>query len=159
LPFIANVPLPAVKEVLAAGVPSNLLMDTGSVTFLYDDGRWIKAQLFETSWPDLSHILNVESAQTPIPPDLFEGLKAVKDFSDKDDRRVWFRNGCIAATPEAIEDGAEYTVEGIHHEGIYRAEMLALLQGVATTADFSRYPEPVVFYGDRMRGALLGLRT
>lgn len=158
LPFVANVPLPAVKEVLSAGAPDALLMDASSITFWYDDGRWIKTQLYADEWPNLSNILESPATPVAIPDDLFVGLKAVKEFSDKEDRRVWFRDGMICASLYD-DDAATYKVEGLAQHGCYRAEMLGLLEGVATTADFSTYPEPVVFYGDRIRGAILGLNT
>jgi hypothetical protein len=36
--------------------------------------------------------------------------------------------------------------------------MLKLLEGVATHADFTRYPNPTLFFGDRLRGAIIGMR-
>lgn len=159
MPFIANVPAAAVREVLGAGSPpSGMLMDTGSITFMYEDGRWIKTQLYETEWPPLDHILNAASSQSPVEPDMFVGLKAISKFGDKENRRVYFRDGKLCAS-QYDEDGATYDVPGLHHEGIYRADVLAMLDTVADTADFTRYPEPVIFYGDRLRGAMLGLTS
>jgi hypothetical protein len=36
--------------------------------------------------------------------------------------------------------------------------MLMLLKGKIKQADFTTYPSPCVFYGERMRGAIIGMR-
>lgn len=155
LPFTANIPLPAVKEVLRLGVaPASLQMDANSITFHYEDGRWIKTQLYETEWPPLDTVLNAACTPVPIPETFFEGVKAVLGFSDAEGR-IYFRDGSMC-TSNIEGDGAVYAVEGLPSSGIYRAEMLALLAGVAEVADFGRYPDPVLFYGGKMRGAILG---
>ncbi|QFR59683.1 hypothetical protein P6F33_gp82 [Pseudomonas phage Quinobequin-P09] len=47
---------------------------------------------------------------------------------------------------------------GFPFEGVYQIEMLKLLKDVAQKIDFSAYPNPCLFYGDRLRGAIVGMR-
>lgn len=156
LPFVANIPLPAIKEVLRINEnPSVMLMDQSSVTFMYDDGRWLKTLLYETEWPPLDKVLEVPSNPQPIPDTLFDALSAVMPFTGED-RHVHFKDGCVNSSADPSVAGASYAVEGLAAAGIYRAEMLSLLKGCVTTADFNRYPEPVMFFGERFRGAILG---
>lgn len=155
LPFTANIPLPAIKAMVKQGTPpSMLMMDNNSVTFLYDSGRWIKSQLYESEWPDLSKLLNRPSNPKPLPEDFFAALAAVGKFTD--DGKVYFAGGCMVSST-SDQDGARYEVDGLPDAGIYRSEMLALLKGVATHADFDRYPTPAAFFGENIRGIVMGL--
>lgn len=151
-----NIPLQAVTEALRIGeAPTTCMSDGNTFTMLYPDNRWVKTLLLATEWPDLSHILDKPSSQVPVPEELFTGLDAVKAFDG--DRRIWFTEDGVKAMATGGGDEAYYAVEGLHPAGCYRAEMLALIKDVATTADFSAYPEPVLFYGKNLRGAIMGL--
>lgn len=156
LPFVVNLPAAAVKEVIRVNEPPEYLqLASNSITFRYTDGRWIRSQLYSTEWPDLERVLNIPGSAIPVHDKLFEGLEVIRPFADKMGR-VAFSNGCIR-THES-NDGAEYALEGFSFEGIYQIDMLLLLQNVATSADFTSYPKPCVFYGDRLRGAIVGMK-
>lgn len=156
LPFVVNIPMKAIDEVLRVGQPpTHAQLSTHSITFHYTDGRWIKTQLFETNWPDLSKILDVASNPAPVPEGLFEGLRTIKPFADKVPY-VHF-SGDEVSTHQDVQLGASYKVEGLAGAGVYHIKMLALLEDVATAVDFSRYPQPITFFGDRLRGAMLGV--
>lgn len=157
LPFKANVPMAAIKEVVRIGQPPEAVqVSEHSITFHYPDGRWIRSQLFSTEWPDIvSKILNAPAAPVALPETLFDGLELVKPFLEKQGI-VYFRDGKLHTS---VDDslGASYEVERLPQEGVYKHKMLSLLKGVATSADFSTYPKPCMFYGDRLRGAIVGL--
>jgi DNA polymerase III sliding clamp (beta) subunit (PCNA family) len=157
-PHVVNVPRAAVKEMLRVDeAPLYAQMVEGSsITFHYSDGRWIRTQLMTTEWPDLAKVLNRESVQAPVDGDLFRGLKAVKGFVDKQNR-IYFRNGYISTHVDENE-ATTYDVAGVAHDGIYAHEMLSLLEGVAVSCDFSAYPAPCIFMGERLRGAIVGMR-
>ncbi len=158
IPIPLNIPLSAIKEMARIGErPASAQVCEHSVTFHYSDGRWIRTQLYSTEWPDLSKVLDVESNTIPVPEELFKGLANVKPFVEKDGR-VYFRNGAVTTSPED-DLGASYVVEGLHNEGIYNIKMLELLDGVANRVDFTAYPDPLMFYGDRLRGAIIGQRS
>jgi DNA polymerase III sliding clamp (beta) subunit (PCNA family) len=152
-----NVPRAAIKEMLRINeAPQYAQMTDNAITFHYSGNRWIRTQLFETKWPDLTKVLNRESNPTPIDPRLFEGLKTIRPFVDKMGR-VLFKGGRVCTHDEETE-GAGYEIDGFHHSGVYQIEMLNLLQGTATSVDWSCYPNPCMFFGDRIRGAIIGMR-
>lgn len=158
LPFVVNIPMAAIKELIRVKKPPiHAQISEKSITFHYEDGCWIRSQLYETNWPDLTKILNRPSAQAPVPEGLFEALETIKPFADINGK-VFFSEDRVF-THEEDELGADYKVEGLHGQGIYRIEMLRLLEGVATTIDFTLYPDPLLFYGERLRGAIIGYRT
>lgn len=157
-PHVINIPEVAITEMLRIDeAPTFAQMDTNSVTFHYSDGRWIRTQLLETTWPELTKILDVECNATPIDPRLFEALESLDGFTDKAGR-VYIRNGMLRTENDDTESGAAYAVNGLGIEGAYQIKMLSLLAGVATHADFTRYPEPTMFFGDMLRGAIMGMR-
>lgn len=157
-PREVNIPRAAIKEILRVNeAPVRAQATDTSFTLHYTDKRWIRSQLLPTDWPDLARILNVPSKQEPINPQLFAGLETVKAFCDKLGG-ITLHNGAVC-TSIVEGDGASYDVEGLDRfEGRYNAEMMLSLKDVAQTIDLSTYPKPCLFMGERLRGAIIGLR-
>lgn len=155
-PMDANIPIEAIREMVRLDSPPIYAqICEHSITFHYADGRWLRTQLYSTDWPDLTAILDRPANLVPLPPALFEALEVVKPFTEKDNN-VYIRDGSIHTDNEP-GIGASYQVEGLDWAGIYKLDMLKLLT-VATYADMTTYPEPCMFQGGRMRGAIIGLR-
>lgn len=151
----ANIPLAAVREVVRIGEPpSHLQMDESSVSFHYPDGRWIRTQLFSTEWPDLSKVLDAPCAPTEVDMRVFDALDKLKPFADKSNRIIFTADK--VATHDGDDEGGHIEIPGLLMNGIYSLEIFKLLKGVAKTADFSTYPAPCLFYGDKLRGAIVG---
>lgn len=160
LPIELNVPRVAVKEMLRIGEPPTLAQyDDHSVTFYYEGERWLRTQLLPTAWPDLSRVLDaaVPGGAAPLPEGLFDGLRVVKPFVDKLGR-ILLSPGNLR-THEAEGEGATYDLPTFAHTGVFNVEMLELLEGIAHVADFSTYPKPCHFFGDRLRGAIVGMKV
>ncbi len=157
VPFVVNIPQAAIKEMLRIDEPPiHAQIDKNSVTFHYADERWIRTQLYETAWPDLRRVLDHTCSPVPVDPRLFAGLDMISSFADELGR-VYIENG-VLRTHEHHDMGATYQADGLAMTGLYQIKMLSLLQGTATHADFGRYPEAALFYGDRLRGAIVGMR-
>jgi len=157
IPFVVNVPGTAVKEIIRVNEPpSHLQLDDNSITFHYQGGRWIRTQLYVSKWPDISKVLDQASNVVPVDPRLYPALDNLSMFAD-DLGRVHLKNG-ILRTHTEDEVGASYEVDGLGITGLYQIKMLRLLEDVAETADFTRYPDPVLFFGKNLRGAIVGMR-
>jgi len=156
-PVEVNVPANAVAELLRIGEdPISLQMNENSLTFHYSSGRWLRSQLLSTQWPDVGAILSRESAQEPVPEGLWAGLQEIKPFVD-DLGRVWIRPGKISThLDEGIGASTEVPMTTV---GCFNLEQLALLESVATSIDISAHPRPGLFYGDKLRGAIVGIRV
>jgi len=156
-PMSANIPIEAIRELVRIDdFPTYAQISEHSITFHYPSGRWLRTQLYSTDWPDLAAILERPSTLAPIPPTLFDALEAIRPLAEKDNN-VYFRNGCVNTSPaEGI--GASYEVPGLDFTGIYKIDMLLLLQA-AQYVDFTMYPKPCAFQGDRLRGAIVGLNA
>lgn len=158
MPTPINIPRAAIKEMLRIDEPpiSAQLADN-AITFHYTGDRWLRTQLFETKWPDLRRVLDKASNPVALDATLFEAIKTVKPFIDKMGR-ILFKGGRIATHEEETE-GASYEIEGFDHSGVYQIDMLGLLEGAAQTIDWSTYPSPCMFFGERLRGAIIGMRA
>lgn len=158
-PFVINVPLDCIKEMLRVDeAPTHAQIHERSITFHYEDQRWIRSQLLETTWPEemITQILDAPNNAKPIPPDLFEGIDTLKGMADATGK-IYIKNGMLQTHLEEFTGGV-YEVDGLDFEGIYSMQMFALLKGIATSADFTLYPGPCLFFGDRLRGAIIGMR-
>lgn len=157
-PITVNLPRAAVKEMVRIDeAPISAQVHANSISFHYSGGQWIRSQLLPSDWPDLSCILDRDSTQRPVDPALFEALMTVRPFLDKTGR-VFFIGGTLCTHVEP-DQGASVELEGFDTiDGVYNLEILRLLEGTAATIDWSMYPSPCVFQGERLRGALVGMK-
>lgn len=157
-PIICNLPKEAVKEILRIGEPPIKAQATeNSLSLHFPGNKWLRTQLLDIAWPDLEKVLDVESNPTPINQELFDGLAVIKPFLDEMGR-VFFLDGGITTTITK-DDGASFDIGDFNHEGVYRLEILSLLKDRANRIDWTLYPNPCIFYGDRLRGALIGMKV
>lgn len=157
----ANIPLP--KQFVAALVKQKKNL-TGfgfsncSATFWFEDGSWLRTQLYNDEWPDVSKILNREANLWSIDANFFKALDAVEKFSA--DGNVYFNNGKLNSHPdEGI--GASYELSGLPNDVIYPAKQLNIMKPFVKRIDFkaqgihdSSYC--LVFQGDFLRGIISG---
>lgn len=156
-PFTANIPMAAIKEMIRINEPpTHAQVTEGSITFHYTDGRWIRSQLYSTDWPNLSKVLDRPSNPIELDQRIFEGLDVIKPFADKLGRVFFHGEAVKTHLDEGV--GATYDLPGFLVEGIYQIEMLKLLKDVAQKIDFTMYPDPCLFFGTRLRGAIVGMR-
>lgn len=159
VPFAANVPREAVRELLRVGeIPATIQLDHSSITFHFPSGRWIRTQLLENWSVDPRKILDVSSQPRPFPEKFFEGLVAIKPFMNKQ-REIYFHNGGMHTfdpTMEGEQEGSSYLLEDFPFDGCYVLEMLQLLEGHVEQIDLSSWPKPCMFFAGRMRGAIIG---
>jgi hypothetical protein len=100
--------------------------------------------------------LSADANPKELPAGIFNALETIRHFADKEGR-VFIGDGSIR-THEQKDLGACVDIPEINFEGLYQIDMIRLLDGVAQSADFSTYPRPCLFYGDRLRGAIIGMR-
>jgi len=156
-PIVCNLPKATIREMLRINEPPISAQATAeSLTFHYEGDRWLRTALLKTDWPDLGKILDVECTPEPIDDRLYEALETIKPFLDKWGR-VFIGDGLIQTTI-ADGEGAWYEVPDYQYEGVYQLQMLALLENVAHSIDFTSYPKPCIFYGENIRGAIIGMR-
>lgn len=152
-----NIPQQAISELLRMKeVPVMLKVSETAATFVYSDDRWLRTQLFSTEWPDLSRILNVESSPVSYDDSFAEALEKLKPFLHEDGR-IHIAPGVISTRADT-EEGVSIEFD-IQASGIYNYNMLILLKDSMTSCDFSAYPKPCAFFGEGLRGAIVGMKV
>ncbi len=159
LPFPINIPKPAIAELIRIGEnPIKVQVSASSISFHFSGDRWIRTQLLATAWPDqIDTILNAEGSPQAIPEGLFEALEVLKPFVD-DGSRMYFTTQGVATSNEP-EVATTVDVAGLVPGCCFHHSMISLLSGVAVKIDFTTYPRPCKFLGDKMRGVIVGLRV
>lgn len=156
-PEIVNIPRNCIRELVRVDEPpTHMQYDERSITFHYEDQRWIRSQLLETTWPDVAKILNKESSPKPLPDGLFEGIETLKSLEGVS-ASIYFQDGLLRTSLEEFTGGV-YEVPGINFEGKYNVAIFNLLKGVIDRADFTTYPEPCMLFGPNVRGAIIGMK-
>lgn len=78
----------------------------------------------------------------------------MKPFTNKDGV-AWFYNEKVSTSEDGSE-GAEYEVADFPGFGIYNVDMFLLLKNLIKTIDLTLYPRPALFFGENLRGAIVG---
>lgn len=122
-------------------------------TIHYDDGSWIKTQLYIEEWPNVDMIFAYLDAarRIEVPKDFWEGLKSVAPFSL--DSRVYFEPNLIRSHADG-KTGASYDVKGLPGEMSFNWKYLAALENLVTHIDFDGNTTVACFFGDRLRGVI-----
>lgn len=156
-----NVPLP--KQFVAALVKQkkNLVgfgYSNCSATFYFEDGCWLRTQLYSDEWPDVSRILNREANLWSIDPGFFKSLEAVMPFSE--DGNIYSDTNLLKSHPDDGV-GATFECNGVPKGFVYPAKQLMLMKPYCKKIDYmasgihdSSYC--LVFEGDTCRGVISG---
>lgn len=160
-PYRVNVPRYAVKEMLRINEePVSIQLTANNITFHYDGERWLRSQLNSNEWPNAREMLDVRSRGVEVPPvpeGLFAALDTLQPFTDDLDR-IYMIGGDLGRLATAPVEGMSVDIPEPLPDGIYNHEMISLLDGLATHIGFGNYPNPAPWYGDRVRGLLMGMR-
>jgi hypothetical protein len=154
-----NLPRFAVQEIARIGTdPERASISESDITFHYPGGRWLRTQLFDHKWPDdkLNSILNVDDAAGPIPSALKDAVETLSPFTEGRSSAVYFSEDELS-TSQTEEDGVHIEVEGLPAGPIFSVGQLQLVLAVADRIDFGMYPRPCIFYGEGLRGAMVGM--
>ena len=157
-PVEVNIPATAVKELVRIKEdPTHMSMSDRTVTFYYDDGRWLRTNLNSTdNWPDVRPILDRKCEPQPVPKGFFEAIPDLIPFVGEFGA-LHFHEGTLC-TDKNENEGASVVIEGLPKEGSFHGSQLGKLEGLVEAIDFTMYPLPCVFYGHNLRGAIIGLR-
>lgn len=156
-PIEVNLPVTAIKEMLRVKhEPIALQTTEKSLTFHFEGNRWLRTNIYDLKWPDISKVLDVPSSPVKLEDSFFDALETLKPFTDDMDR-VFFDNGNIKT---AQDENTGAIVESVvdAETGCFQLTQLLKLKGLVDSIDFSLYPKPCPFFGDNIRGAIVGMR-
>lgn len=156
-----GVPLPKQFVAALAKQKKNLTgfgFSNNSATFHFEDGCWIKTQLYNDEWPDVSRILNREANLWSIDQGFYKALDAVSSFSE--DGNVYSDLNLLMSHPDSTL-GATHECGGVPKGFVYPIKQLKIIQPYVEKIDYmaggihdSSYC--LVFQGGSMRGVISG---
>jgi len=156
-PVKVTVPRVAVKEIIRIGrAPVRFQMSDQSLTLHYEDESWLRCNLITGEWPDVEKFFAAPANPVAVPEDFFRGLEDLKPFVDKFNRII-MEPGLMRTHSLEFEEGAAFELDWITNKSTFSLPMLQKLHGVATKMDLSAYPNPCQWYGEDVRGVIVGL--
>lgn len=161
LPTI-NCPRFAVAEVARIKQdPVEIRIGKGSISFLYENGRWLRSQVLSSEWPVemMDKILERPSSPEDLPEGFFDAVDKLAPFTtDGPSSPIHFTaEGLTTGAPGAPE-GAQVAIEGLPEGAAFRLKALQLLKHEVQKIDFWMHPAPCLFFGENSRGALIGMQ-
>jgi len=123
-----GVPLPKQFVAALAKQKKNLVgfgFSNNSATFHFEDGCWIKTQLYSDEWPDVSKILNREANLWSIDAGFYKALDAVAAFSE--DGNVYSDLNLLMSHSDS-SIGATHECAGIPKGFVYPIKQLKIIQ-------------------------------
>lgn len=130
-----------------------------SVTFHYENGAWLRCQLWADKWPvnNIERILATPANLSELPHEFFKALAAVSQFSE--DGHIHFHSGIMRSHSHEAA-GASYEVYGLPGGPVFSAKKLKLIEPYAQVIDFIANGQKMLYFkGERVRGVIMGLAT
>lgn len=154
-----NFPRFAVAELVRNGVdPITIQSDGNSVSFHYGDGRWLRTQLYSDAWPydKLNSVMSADDDAQPLTEGFAEAVTKIAPFTEEKGSHIYF-TGEGLATDREDGVGVRVALEGLPDGPVFSVHQLKLISGVAEKVDWLLYPNPCIFYGDNLRGCIMGM--
>jgi hypothetical protein len=151
-------PIDFVRGLIAVKmIPIKIRYCDKSITVFYDEHVWVKGRLLEDGFPkaNIDNYFKSQSELQTINADFIEGLIKIKPFIDDSFNSVTF----TATGMQTFDGSTTIDIENMFCTyGMYNYFVLRDVLNIAIRADFSAYPKPVVFEGENIVGALVGIR-
>jgi hypothetical protein len=126
-----------------------------TLTFWYEDGSWIRTNLYTEKYPDIRTLINRPTQPRDVPKTLFAAAKRIAPFSHEG--RLFICNGYISSHPNVRKNhvGSEMEYIGDQHEPrTYLWDHLKLIAKLVTQWDEVTNEYATYFFGENLRGAI-----
>ena len=158
MPLIA-IPKKAMMAIIKAPHPlCGFGLGGNSATFWYEDGSWLKSQLYMNAWPDSigDRVESINSPPCEIPKDFFKAVADIEKLCP--DGICHIENGFICSKYSEGSDcdhGSTIKVEGLKGCGGYNVKSLLAVSKLAKSINFNGDGiGSLHFYGPTTRGAI-----
>lgn len=165
IPLDVVIPAPAINELLRVNEPPTKVQVTEhSISFWFGENRWMRSQLLVGgAWPTdrMSEILSGSNGdQLALPDGFFEAVDTLKPFLNVERSSLFLtERAMLTEAAEGVGASVDLEIPGVTEMQAYHHRQLVLLGEVAQTIDWTSYPRPCMFRGERLRGALIGQRV
>lgn len=154
LPDGLTLPKQFVKAVCKINIPLvGVGVSPNSVTFHYENGAWLKTQIYQEKYPNVDRILDMGdyTLAEAIQPGLFEAIKTIASFADGD---CFYTTESKVCSHASLDVGATYDLENTTPNLKLSHSRFLMLDSLIDKLDLTSNPSMIFFYGPRIRGAL-----
>jgi hypothetical protein len=115
-----------------------------SLTLHYDEGAWIKTQLYQAVYPEaVSGVINAPTTYYPLSPSVFDAVATIEPLATS---FIYFDKGEVRTN--AIEgEGASFSAFGLPNRRCFDLKKFKSMQPYATHIDFNSQPDRVKWFG------------
>lgn len=164
IPIDVVLPAVAVDELIRIGEnPLSVQVTQNSISFWFSEKRWLRSSLVEASeWPmdRFYDILNRSlSGQSPFTEGFFDAVDKLKPFLNEHNSIYLSDNGISTCQRPGEGSSIDMPMTGVSVMQAYSHQQLRILGKVAETINWSSYPGPCMFTGDKLRGVVVGQRV
>ena len=156
-----SIPTGAAEFIIGQGDPAEYTIDKGCLVVRWEDGRWLRAQLLATSFPEsVDGIFDRAAAGANYLAELTaEWREAWDDAAALAEGTVEMTSACLYAVNGLAR--AEVQVASPVPEQNRSRWSVKIMEPVLAAATHwapAAYPGPVVFIGPNLRGVVMGMR-
>lgn len=147
-------PKPAMTALLKIAKPLVGLGFSGrSATFHFEDGSWLRTQLYEDRWPNGDSLFEVApTTRTDVATDLFTAVEVLAEFAQPG-AHVRFKDNSIELVGREIEQ-AEHEVKGLIGNVSFGLKDLQQIAKLVKTFDYDPKSKAAIFTSERLRGMI-----
>lgn len=127
-----------------------------SATFWFEDGSFIKTQLYAEQFPEYQSLFNLQLFPWELPSEFFQAVRILHKFAAKG--IVWFEEGRIASD-DMPEEASTYVIEGLPEGMKFHTEFLIKLDAGFNQVYFDIEDNNAYFFGENIRGIVRGIEN
>jgi hypothetical protein len=150
-----------VSFLVAQGDPDEYGTDNSSITFRWEDGRWVRCQLIDGEMPEDSvNRIFEEIVGKKAPVKIDDNWKeALADASALSDGTVVVSDSGLRAFNKHSSSSVDMPIKvGADHMSYWHGKDLISVVAIATAWNPAAYPSAAFFKGDGFRGAISGVQ-
>ena len=135
-------------------------MGCGENTFTvyFEGGAWLRTQVYQDKWPDLSNVWHVGNYYEQLPALLFNAIDTVAPFGDS---TVYLTDNCVAMSEPVENAVASQTVTDMALKQVIRLPVRSMkhVANLVTWADWYSNERSVQFLGDNFRAVVMRMQS
>jgi hypothetical protein len=150
------IPKTAIAALLKTTLPIvSIGYDASACTFWFENGAFMRTQLYSEAWPDFEHLLPSNPAEfSAVPKDFFEAVETIAPFSESG--HVWVDERGVSSNAYKTQ-ASTYEIKYKEMPFIASAKRLLWLADFVDKVDFTEQ-DKLTFFGPQFRASLSKVR-
>lgn len=145
------------KEPKLFGVGYNQEQQISSITFHFEDGSWLKSQLYTQGWPDIDRVLAANDfVIEALSSDFFDACANIGTFAE--DGKAILLDKTTIKTSGDTEGASQVLGTAMSITAAFNPTYIKFLSNYVDKIGYSERARALFFFGDTARAALMTMR-